>query len=362
MKRVAQSEFDLLSVARALTGGVSAEAVEPLLRTPRPRATKLGPTAMALLKQTLARGAVLEIGRRGGWRDTRHLRGETEVVSGRLWQRHGPPTLCFSPATLELLAWLAASPLAVPAECKPLRLNGRLGLGDQLLLYLACDLVQRCPGCGPPLGRSPAFRRSPLCWIGFPELLGAGEPLGEAELTEAVWDGQLGEGVVLLEALQQDLARRWVAVERGKRELVKLEVMINVGESQRLVLEQLVAALDRAGRRDLIGFMLEATGRLLKHRPDASHWIGGIAQVGALSACQRAFRAAGALLAGLDLPRRWVEEAQTVRFFDDEYEASQLLLKQWEQIGNEGLLHARQLVQRMLALDAAVTPPSEQAS
>lgn len=361
MKRVAQSEFDLLSVARALTGGVSAEAVEPLLRTPRPRAAKLGPTAMALLKQTLSRGCVLELGRRGGWRDARHLRGEAEVVSGRLWQRHGPPTLHFSPATLELLAWLVASPLAVPAECKPLKLKGPLGLGDELLLYLASDLVQRCPGCGPPLGRSPAFRRSPLCWLGFPELLGAGEPLGEEELTGAAWDKLLLEGALLLEALQRDLARRWIAVERGKRELVKLEVMTSVGESQRLVLAQLAAALDRAGRRDLFGFVIEATGRLLRHRPDASHWIGGISQVGALSARQRAFRAAGALLAGLDLPRRWVEEAQTVRFFDDEYEASQLLLKQWEQLGNEGLLHAQQLVQRMQALDASVAPPGEQA-
>ncbi|MBW2531124.1 MAG: hypothetical protein JRI55_06560 [Deltaproteobacteria bacterium] len=56
---------------------------------------------------------------------------------------------------------------------------------------------------------------------------------------------------------------------------------------------------------------------------------------------------------------RWVEEAQAVRFFDEDYDASQLLLKQWEQVGSGGLAHARQLVNRMQALDAAVGEEQE---
>jgi hypothetical protein len=130
--------------------------------------------------------------------------------------------------------------------------------------------------------------------------------------------------------------------------------MITVGESQRAVLERFAALLERHDRRDLLGFLVEAGGKLLRYRPEPSEWIGGIAQVGTLSERQHAFRAAGAVLESLDLSQRWVEQAQGVRFFDDEYDASQLLFKQWEQVGQEGLAHARQLVQRLHALDATV--------
>jgi hypothetical protein len=354
LSRVARSEADLITVARALGGGLSAGAVEPLLREARPMAERLGPTAMGLLKQTLARGAVLELCRRGGWRPARHL-VEGKPVAGRLWERRGPPELRFTAAGYQLLRWLVASPLAVPAQCRPLKHRGATGLGDELLLYLACDLATRCPGCEPALGRSPLVRGSALCWLGFPDLLGAEGPPEEQALGPA-WDRLIGEGMVLVEALQQDLARRWVTLERAKRRLSRLTPMINAGESQHRVLTSFAAALERAERRDLLGFVIEAAARLLHHRPGASAWIGGIARRGTLVRRQRAFRAAGALLAGLELPRRWVEQARAVRFFDDEYQASQLLLQQWEQLGEGGLAHAQLLFQRLAALDAAAEP------
>jgi len=350
--RVAQSEADLLTVARAMVGGMSAEAVEPLLRQERPMARKLGPTAMGLLKQTLARGVALELGRRGGWRPSRHLR-QGEVVAGRMWQRQPPQPLAFSPWSIALLRWLVASPLAVTTTCQPLSVKGAPTIADQLMMYLACDLALRCD-CGGPLAASLAFRQSPLCWIGFPDLLGRGQPPEPDELTGEALDLLVQQGAFLLEALQQDLCRRWIEQERAKRDVVKLERMVALGQCQRAVLERLAAALERSDRRDLLGFALEAAGWLLRHRPGPIYWIRGIAQVGALSARQRAFREAAALLEALQIPARWVEEAQGVRFFDDEYAASQLLLAQWEQVGAEGLAHAQQLVQQIRALDAFV--------
>jgi hypothetical protein len=352
VKRVAQSEFDLLTVARALVGQVGAEAVEPLLRQPRAVGPKLGPTAMGLLKRTLAKGAVLELCRRGGWRPAAHLE-EMEVVTGRLWQRRQPPELRFSSVTVELLRWLAASPLAMDAECKPLKVKGRVQLGDELVLYLACDLAERCCCCAP-LARTPLFRSSSLVWLGFFEPLARRAPLRADGLDRAL--GQLvGERAVLLEALQADLARRWIAAERRKGQLTQPAQMIALGESQRALVEALCAALDRHQRRDLAGFLLEAAGALLRHRPEPSRWVAVLAPGGALAERQRAFRAAGALLESLGQLGRWAEEAQGVRFFDDEYEASQLLLKQWGQVGAQGLAHAQELVQRMQALDAAVS-------
>lgn len=367
MKRVAQSEFDLLTVARALVGQVGAEAVEPLLRQPRAVGSKLGPTAMGLLKRTLAKGAVLELCRRGGWRLAAHLE-EMEVVTGRLWQRRQPPELRFSSVTVELLRWLAASPLAMDAECQPLKVKGRPQLGDELVLYLAFDLADRCCCCAP-LARTPLFRSSALVWLGFFEPLARHAPLWIGELSERPAGsaaaasraelerafGQLvRERAVLLEALQADLARRWIAAERRKGELAQPAQMIALGESQRALVKALCAVLDRHARRDLAGFLLEAGGALLRHRPEASRWVAGLA-TGALAERQRAVRAAGALLESLGQLGRWAEEAQGVRFFDDDYEASQLLLKQWERIGAQGMAHAQELVQRMQALDAAVS-------
>ena len=46
MKRVADSEFDLLTLVRALVGDLSPGAVEPLLRLPRKLPSKLGSTVI----------------------------------------------------------------------------------------------------------------------------------------------------------------------------------------------------------------------------------------------------------------------------------------------------------------------------
>jgi hypothetical protein len=364
MNRVAQSEFDLLTVAKALTGGVSAGAVEPLLRTPHTMAPQLGPTSIGLLKQILGRGAILELGRRGGWRPCSHLRSLEEVPTGRLWERHPQPvSVHFSALTMKLLQWLVASPLSVPSECKPLK-GKKLTLGDQLALYLSCDLATRCELPPGPFADSPAFRHAPLCWLGFPELLGRKKPMPKDGPPAQAWEVLVTEGVVLLEALQQDLARRWVQIERGKRGVVKPQVMIAIGESQGAVLARMAELLEHHDRRDLMSFVVEAAGRVLRYRPEATWWIGGIAQVGTLSERQQAFRAAGALLEAVAIPGRWVEQAQGVRFFDDDYGASQLLLKQWEQLGPEGMAHAHQLVQRLQKLDAALgdqqTKPTEE--
>jgi hypothetical protein len=358
-KRVAASEFDLLTVARALVGQVSAEAVEPLLNQPRPMAEKLGPTALGLLKQTLERGAILELCRRGGWRDASHLNASGEVIRGRLWQRRQPEGLRFSPTTVSLLRWLVSSPLSAPPDCAALKSEPGAA-GDQLALYLACDLVARCD-CGVSLARSPAFRSSPLCWLGFPELLGKDDPPRERELSEAL-DELVKEGGLLLEALQQDLARRWFGIERSKRHVASTAEMIAIGRSQELVIESLCRALERHDRKDLIGFLLEAAGRLLRHRPRYTLWVEGIRAAGSLSERQRAFVASGAMLRALEHPRRWVTRASSTRFFDDDYDASQLLLGLWEQLGSQGAAHAEQLLQRLQALDAAMSEEEEEGS
>src|SRR5260370_26243608 len=113
MLRVAQSEHDLLLVARALVGQVPFEAVELILRQARPLKPRIGPTAARLLRETLALGSVRQLVRRGGWQRTATVAGGP-IVRRRLWELHAAPALDFSSLSMELCRWLLTTRLASP--------------------------------------------------------------------------------------------------------------------------------------------------------------------------------------------------------------------------------------------------------
>ncbi|MCA9669531.1 MAG: hypothetical protein KC503_28245 [Myxococcales bacterium] len=351
MKRVAASEHRVLSVARALVGQIGADAIEPVLRSSYAMPPKLGSTAMALLEQTLRAGVVLALCRRGGWRRVEHADAEGEVRRGRMWQRHGPPALRFSPMSVQLCRWLAGEALVTSGAT--LSWRGKPTLGDQLLLYLACDLTLACD-VSRRVAVSPAFRRSPLCWLGFPDVLSAGEAPEARELDASSFDPFVagGDGVVVLEALQDDLVARWTRIERLKGRVRKPSALIALGESQRRVLDLLMDSAERYGRRDICAFVIEASAALMRGPRDPAQWIGNLTRAASLSERQRAREAAGALLAGLERVSSWVEGARGTRFFDDDYALSQLLLRRFEPLGPEGLSRARALRSQLSALDA----------
>src|SRR6185503_3075739 len=126
MNRVSASEFDLLSIARAAVGAAPFEEVELQLRTARRPPEALRPTAMRLLRETLGKGVVLALMRRGG-------------AAARVWRRHEPLPLRFGKSSVRLLQWMSAIPMSA-AKIPRLDLDELL-LGDELLLYFACALV-----------------------------------------------------------------------------------------------------------------------------------------------------------------------------------------------------------------------------
>ena len=65
-----------------------------------------------------------------------------------------------------------------------------------------------------------------------------------------------GPGLVVLEALQPDLAERFEAVERFKGGLADAADLINLKTTQKQALQAYLMAIDRAGRRDLAGFLV----------------------------------------------------------------------------------------------------------
>jgi hypothetical protein len=121
--------------------------------------------------------------------------------------------------------------------------------------------------------------------------------------------------------------------------------------------------VDAAGRRDLAGFLLDA-GRPLLEQP-ASRWVEGLSLTAALSARSAAARASGALLRALGRLAQWDKEHRAVRFFDDTYDAAQLLLSEWSHFGEAGFRRAADLERELAtslttagAIPATLPPPS----
>lgn len=324
LPRVARSEAQMINLARALVGADNQRYV-PLLRRRQKFGNGIGPTAMALLQQTLARGVTSQLLMRGGWQVRRTIAGKPGFATskrGRAWERHQPlPPLHFGPASFALLAWLVREDVAVQAQTLPRHPNTTLA--DDLLHYFAVEHLRRV---GARVVEHPAFCLSPLVQLAYPDELAAG-PIAAVSFDELV-----GPGSFVLECLQTDLARRYLEMERHKGTIESLDKMIQLGTAQRSVLERLLAALEaaRPARRDLAGFVVEAGDELLRRGPDRRWWTASLDMHAPLSARQRAFTAAAAFLHVLARLGQWVEEAGLVPHFDDDYESAQLLLGNWQ--------------------------------
>ena len=359
MIRVSTAEHELLTLARAIMGLGQYTPIEDLLRDRHTVPERLSPGAMHVLRDTLSKGAVLALARCGGWRRQRYVDAGQER-SGRLWERHPPPALHFSPLCFHTLRWLLEQPL-VKHGSKSLDAEGTLTPADELFLYLCCRLVAGTP-CAKAVGEQALFRRSALCWLGFPELFGAAPP----KLTAAAFAPLLADGGWLPEALRADLAHRWRRLEESKRLLHEPEVLLALGTAQEAVLSAYLDAVESAGRRDLAGFLLEA-GRPLLEQP-ASRWVEGLSLNASLGLRASAARAAGGFLRSLSRLARWDADHRAVRFFDDGYEAAQLLLSEWSPFGEAGFRRAadleRELSSSLTTASAipATLPPSSSGS
>lgn len=332
--RVAASEAELLTLARAIVGGGSARFV-PLLRRRRGAIGQIGPTAMGLLQQTLARGVSQAILRLGGWQSRRTIApppSDADAIrSGRLWQRHPElPPLHFTAASFELLTWMHREDVASPKK----RLEAQpQSLADELLHYLALEPLDKA---GAALDQ-PAFASSALCQLGYADRVA----FTTAAPDYARWVE--GPGAVVLEALQDQLSARWQAMETSKGELFELQDMIGLGERQGLALDGLFAAIEasedlddgRPARRDLASFLVEAGVALLASGPERrcptpQWWTQMLDLRASLSQRQAAFRGAATYLRALaHTLGRWVEDAGLVAHFDEDYAAAQLLLTSW---------------------------------
>jgi hypothetical protein len=221
-------------------------------------------------------------------------------------------------------------------------------VGDQVMVYLALDAAAGTPAQAA-IAAQPLVRAAPLAWLGFADLFGAAQVPALAGLCE-------GAGALVVEALTGELARRWRTVELTKRGITAPEALIALGAAQDAVLGGFMAACDRHGRRDLAGFVIDAAAPLLAR---------GIAPVPArlqatstLGSRAAARVAAGALLRGVTRWAVWDQAHRGVRFLDDDYPATQLLLARFEAIQAVGAARAAAWLADLASLAHTTVAPS----
>jgi hypothetical protein len=343
MQSVSRFEANLLRLLWYFLRREPAERALPLLEARCAPPSCLHRNAVELVKDALGKGCVYLLAHRGGWRRERFLRGE-RVVEGCLWERTPPAELGlrFSAHTLEFLIWITANR---PGDrARPWRpREADLSPGDRLLLYFAHEGLRSAEGLKThDLRTEPPFVEHGLCWLAYPEDYTAA-PLG-VRPNFAPWTN--GVGAAMLEALQPELARRWIEVESGKERLADPQAMRVLGQAQQRVLTAFLDALEQAGRMDLARFLLQAASVLLGPHAHAGMWTAKLNMSGLRVADRTAtYQAAMAFLRMLDRLQTWQRRAQSVGYFDEGYTAAQLWKADWEAVqGNQLMEHARAII------------------
>jgi hypothetical protein len=345
MQSVSRFEANLLKLLYFFLGREPVEVAVPLLERRIEEPPCLNKVAVQLVQDALAKGCVALIARRGGWQCERYLRGDA-VVEGRLWERTLPRDLglTFSRHSLAFLIWVTAHPVKEEPWQAP---EDELSPGDMMLLFFAHEGLRQAPaavGAGA-LPKARALTRHGLCRLAYPEDF----PDGSAEDALDFGPWTKGTGAFMLEALQPELAARWIRIETAKPRIADPEQMRLLGGSQERVLTAYLGAVEQAGRFDLARFLLRAGAALLGPSATAEMWVGGL-QTAALRLADRAavYQTALALVGQFERLRGWTRRARSVGYFDDGYRAAQLWKSDWERYQGDVLFDRAQAIIREL--------------
>jgi len=354
LPRVAASEADLLVMARALVAGPDAQDdIWSLLCAGRTLHPRIGETCADLLEDTL-RQVWRALAQRGGTRPRVSIAGDGTTARGRLWERHAVVPLEFTSATVALLRWLVSQSFAAaPSTIADLPAMP-LAIGDQVMIYLALDAARATPAARV-IAAQALVAAAPLAWLGFAPLLAAQKrPPPESFATLVT-----GAGAIVVEALADELAARWYAGELTKRQVEDPAELVALGGRQDLVLGRFMAACDGARRRDLARWVLDAAAPLFAR--NLSPHVVALDPRRPLSERAQARVAAGALMRAIERWNAWDQLHRGVRYFDDDYQAAQLLLQHFERIGPPGVARAQGWLADLASLaPSAPTQPDSQ--
>jgi hypothetical protein len=320
---VQPSEEVFLRLARSLVGlSPPSTGVDVLVERHRP--VELGSNAMTALKEILSKGLLLALVRRGGHASRRSTRSDGSASKrGRLWERHPPPDLRFSAATMDLLRALHEQPLGEvdigsEEDAPPLTAADE---AFYLLAATACAAV--APG---------GVRR--LVVAGRSGLVRAAFPLAFATSTRAADFTRLCDGAyaIVVEAMRSLLASHVFGIDAERRTFrdpaLASRVATAIERGPRAFVERCIAAK----RPDLGLFVLDGVRRLLEARAagGSEYFVVRAAPGATLEQRQQLARGIVPLFETALRYRAVASAAQASGFVDEDYDASQALLEQLE--------------------------------
>jgi len=353
--RVDVRDAELLAVARALVTPDSYSSVASTL-VGALTVTTIGPTAMRVLTDTLAKGVVKMLARLGG--ACSRIRADTgSTRPARVFDVRPVPDIAFSPYAFELVRWLANTPLGTYKRTARFEATAQT-LGDEICAYLALRLVEG-ERLEPMVASAPGLR-TPLTWLGFARSLSR---QGDAKVRVASMVSLLAtEGSrTVLECLAGDLARRWtVTASWDVSEVLDPEHALRIVLSERAVLAEYLDAIEKSGRWDLATFLIDAAARVLppgaKPRDVAARAAPPVRAEGTLRARTESRQRAGALFHALGRLGRKRDELALVHFIDEGYDVAQATLSSWEVLGRDGFTRAANIVSTLASLDGLAAP------
>jgi hypothetical protein len=333
---VSRFEADLLTILQGFLGHVPRSQLLPVLMRSNIRPPGLSKQAIAIVEDTLAKGATLQLARQG-WRRERFVRAGS-IAAGSVWQRTPPRELglTFSPQSLTFLIWATETACDNPERPWFPSKDRELTLGDRWLLTIAYGAIRQSE-VGILWSHREVWRNEPLC-----QLLFAADFEHSADAVPLDFSPWLcPAGLAILEAWQGWLAERWAAMERGKAEVTAVEHLQAIAASQERALSAYLAAVDAIGRRDLARFLLIGLAPLLSAAPTPKTWLAQLRLPSArLADRQEAYREGLAVVGRFQQLAAWQAQARATGYFDEGYQAAQLWKSDWEAYNGESLATA----------------------
>lgn len=343
MKTVTRFEANLLRLLHFFLQKAPVQQALPLIETRIDAPDCLSPQAIELVKDTLAKGCVMLMVRRGAWRKERFLRND-QPVDGRLWERTSPEKLGlkFSELTLEFLMWITERDPRV--QKKNWKTHRTPTLGD-LVFFAHVHEMLSVHDIRHSLFVKKPFVNNPLERLLFPNDFDSTGNDQELDFSDWV----TGVGACIIEALQPMLADQWMEIELAKVRITRWDQMRSMGESQHLALSNFLNAVEKAERLDLARFLLPVAARVLTANANGRLWTNALRNPPSRLS-ERAATYNGALAFVRQMPRlqQWERNARTIGYFDEGYQASQLWKASWERYNGDVLTERAQNIIREL--------------
>lgn len=336
-------------IVSGLIGSSHVADIIPLLVRPQKRPRCLSRDCVNWLQDAIAKGCTQRLAREG-WRDepAQTVAGRKQ---GRLWNRYKPDSmrLQFSRNSMLMLLWLTSVNAGASKATGRIRVETMTD-GDHILNLLVFDRLGYARPVQQHLADKAAFKANPLVTLLFPDV--ATVDLDDPEVDFTPWFQP--DRAWVLEALQTWLASRWVEFELESKRESKPSQLRRRGRIATAVLTAYLDAADAADRRDLAMFLIPVVGRIFeKVGQQDGRWFGRVnVQNFRMSERAEIYQVGLATFHSVSRLNRWQQEARSVSFYDDHYEASQFWLSRWENLG------ADDVVQRAAELIRAENPTS----